>query len=99
MYCAAVPNGRCHWPFQIQTRSPTRAPGTPAPTASMTPAPSLCGMTGPGSGALVVMPLRLFQSDGLTPDVASLTRTSPGPGSGFGNSPIVSTSRAGPRRV
>src|SRR5829696_8651611 len=44
MYVAAVPNGRFHCPFQIQTRSPTRLGSTAGPTRSITPAPSLCGM-------------------------------------------------------
>src|SRR5262245_66235675 len=33
--CAAVPKGRRHWPFQTQTRSPTRAGETPSPTWSL----------------------------------------------------------------
>jgi len=41
----AVPEARFHWPFHTHTRSPSRASSTPAPTWSMTPAPSLCGMT------------------------------------------------------
>ena len=45
MCSAAVPNGRFHWPFQIQTRSPLREAGTPSPTMSISPAPSLCGVT------------------------------------------------------
>ena len=44
MNSAAVPKGRFHWPFQVQTRSPTRLASTPSPTASMMPAPSECGM-------------------------------------------------------
>ncbi len=51
MNCAAVPKGRFHCAFQVHTRSPTRDAGTPSPTASITPAPSLCGITsGQASG-------------------------------------------------
>ena len=95
MYSAAVPKGRFHWPFQIQTRSPARDAGTPLPTASMTPAPSLCGMTR-GQAILRVSPCRFFTSDGFTPEAASLTRTSPAPGCGVSTSPTRSTSRAEP---
>ncbi len=45
MHSAAVPKARRHWPFHTQTRSPMREALTPSPTASITPAPSLCGMT------------------------------------------------------
>jgi len=45
MYSAQVPNGRFHCPFQIHTRSPLREAATPSPTMSISPAPSLCGMT------------------------------------------------------
>ena len=99
MDCAAVPNARFHWPFQSQTRSPIRLAGTPEPTASMSPAPSLCGIT---SGAEIFRPApprRDFQSEGLTPEVRNRTRTSPGPGSGVGCSPTFKTSRAGPCSV
>src|SRR5262249_38780131 len=37
MNSAHVPSGRFHWPFQTHTRSPTRSPGTPDPTFSITP--------------------------------------------------------------
>ncbi len=95
MYSAAVPKARFHWPFQVQTRSPTRPGATPLPTASMIPAASLCGMTR-GNAILRVRPSRAFTSEGLTPDAAILTRTSPGPGEGVSTSPTRSTSRAAP---
>src|SRR5262247_3824070 len=78
---AAVPNARFHCPFQIQTFSPIRDLDTPSPTSSITPAPSLCGMTR-GKAILRVVPWRDFTSDGLTLEAASLTRTSPEPGRG-----------------
>ena len=53
------------------------------------------GMTR-GNAILRVRPSRAFTSDGLTPEVASRTRTSPGPGRGVSISPTCSTSRAGP---
>lgn len=62
-----------------------------------TPAPSLCGMTGPSSSRPGTEPTRFLTSDGLTPLAASCTRTSPGPGRGRSNSPTVSTSRAKPK--
>src|SRR6516162_8191876 len=61
---AAVPKGRRHWPFQTQTRSPTREGETPSPTCSISPAPSLCGMTR-GNAILRVKPARLFTSEGI----------------------------------
>ena len=95
MCSAAVPNARFHWPFQVHTRSPTRAAGTPLPTLSITPAPSLCGMTR-GNAIFRVRPSRDFTSEGLTPEVASRTRTSPGPGSGVATSPRRRTCAAAP---
>jgi hypothetical protein len=92
---AAVPNGRRHWPFQTQTRSPTRAGETPSPTCSISPAPSLCGMTR-GNAILRVKPARLFTSEGLTPETARRTRTSPRPGCGVSTSATRKTSRAVP---
>src|SRR5262249_51995177 len=80
IYSAAVPLGRRHCPFQIQTRWPTRL-ATPGPTLSISPAPSLWGMIS-GADIGAVRPLRDFQSDGFTPEVFRCTRTSPGPGSG-----------------
>src|SRR5689334_9771081 len=72
-----------------------REAGTLRPAAAMMPAPSLCGTTfAPPSGR----PARLFTSEGLTPETLSLTRTSPGPGSGVGRSPTIKTSRAAPLR-
>jgi len=100
IHCAAVPKGRFHWPFQIHTRSPMRRSDTPGPTASMVPAPSLCGITsGQARGGRPGPPLRVLKSEGLTPEVRSRTRTSPGPGWGVGCSPTVNTSLAGPCRV
>ena len=66
MYSAAVPNARFHWPFQVQTRSPSRLAATPLPTASMIPAASLWGMTR-GNAILRVRPSRALTSEGLTP--------------------------------
>ena len=66
---------RFHWPFQIQTRSPMRARSTPSPTASTTPAPSLCGMTR-GNTLGRLRPSLVFQSEGFTPEVARRTSTS-----------------------
>jgi hypothetical protein len=99
MHCAAVPNGRCHWPFQIHTRSPTRDAATPTPTASITPAPSLCGTICGNAGVLLRRPRRDFTSLGFTPDHCSFTRTSPAPGSGVGRSTHFNTSAAGPVSV
>src|SRR5262249_35150620 len=48
IYSAAVPKARFHCPFQTQTRSPMRDFDTPSPTSSITPAPSLCGITREG---------------------------------------------------
>jgi hypothetical protein len=91
----AVPIGRCHCAFHSQTRWPMRSGGTPSPTASMTPAPSLCGtMSSAFSGRF----RRDFTSDGLTPEVCINTRTSPGSGIGVGSSPTSRTSWAGPLR-
>src|SRR5262249_24095417 len=94
MNCAHVPSGRFHWPFQTQTRWPTRPPGTPDPTSSMTPAPSLWGMI---RGASIGRdPARALTPGGLRPEVLSPTRAWPGPGSAAGISPTTKTSRAGP---
>jgi hypothetical protein len=49
-------------------------------------------------GQLSGRPRRLFTSEGFTPDVVTLTRTSPGPGSGVSIWPTVSTARALPLR-
>jgi hypothetical protein len=62
----------------------------------MMPAPSLWG-TMRGNG-MTLAPARDFTSEGFTPDYDSLTRTSPGPGAGVGNSSNVKTSLAGPGR-
>src|SRR6516225_8392616 len=75
IYSAAVPCGRRHCPFQIQTRSPMRLV-TPGPTLSISPAPSLWGMiSGVDIGA--VRPLRDFQSDGFAPEVFRLRAPRP----------------------
>jgi len=92
---AAVPKARRHCPFQTHTRSPTRAGETASPTASISPAPSLCGMTR-GKAILRVNPARLLTSEGLTPEVRSRTRTSPRPGCGVSTSATRNTSRADP---
>ena len=65
---------------------------TPAPTASMIPAPSLCGMT----SGYAAPDLRVFTSDGLTPEAYTRTNTSFGNGVGTGLSTIRNTSDAGP---
>jgi hypothetical protein len=96
MYVAAVPKGRFHCPFQIQTRSPTRLGSTPGPTRSTTPAPSLCGII--RSATMGREPDRVFQSEGFTPEACTRMRTSPAPGTGSGMSPHCRTSRAGPLR-
>src|SRR4051812_32625982 len=64
----------------------------------MKPAPSLCGIT---SGNGIPPPSqspRFLVSPALMPDMATRTRTSPGPGSAASISPTVNTSAAGPRR-
>src|SRR5262249_17120325 len=95
MNCAHVPSGRFHWPFQTQTRWPTRSPGTPDPTFSMTPPPSLWGIMRDAS--IGRDPPRALTSEGLTPEVLSPTRTWRGPAAwGPGVSPTTRTSRAGP---
>ena len=96
MYCAQVPMGRCHWPFHSHTRSPTREPGTPSPTASITPAPSLCGTI---SGSLTGRARRDLTSEGFTPELARRTSTSPACGLGVGKSPTCNTSWASPLRL
>ena len=72
-----------------------REAATPSPTWSMTPAPSLCGITR-GQAILRLLPWRDLTSEGLTPEAASLTRTSPGPACGVATSPTRNTSRADP---
>ena len=65
------------------------------PTQSISPAPSLCGMTR-GKAILRVSPARLLTSEGLTPEVARRTRTSPRSGCGVSSSATRSTLRAAP---
>ena len=91
-----MPNGRLHCAFHSQTRSPTRLADTSGPTASISPAPSLCGMMRVNAMVRPVLPLRPFTSDGLMPDARTRTRTSPAPGEGVGTSATRNTSRAGP---
>ena len=62
---------------------------------SISPAPSLCGITR-GKAILRVRPSRDLTSEGLTPEALSLTRTSPAPGRGVSTSATDNTSRAGP---
>src|SRR5207237_7944241 len=99
MYSGAGPPARFHCPLKIHTRRPTHPLPMSLPTASMTPAPSLWGITrgygivGPDT------PARALTSDGLTPENATRTRSSPGAGEGVGNSPTCRTSLAGPFAV
>src|SRR5437764_14970124 len=99
MYSAALPAARSHWTLKIHTRRPIHPLPMSLPTASMRPAPSLWGITrgygivGPDT------PARALTSDGLTPENATRTRTSPGAGEGVGNSPTCRTSLAGPFAV
>ena len=54
MYSAAVPNARpLRWPLNSQTRWPRSNRVTPAPTCSISPAPSLFGITRSNSIALI----------------------------------------------
>ena len=59
VHSAAVPHRRPAAASQSQTRWPTRAGSTPSPTASITPAPSWCGIWNPSMGRGVA-PLRLL---------------------------------------
>ena len=59
VHSAAVPHRRPDAAIQVQTRWPTRAGSTPSPTASITPAPSWCGIWNPSMGRGVA-PLRLL---------------------------------------
>ena len=68
VYSAAVPC-MCSFILCTHTRSPTRDRGTPAPTASITPAPSPCGIIRLTRSLTVSHPDRLLTSAGLTPDV------------------------------
>lgn len=90
---AAVPEARLHCPFQSQTRWPSRLAGTPSPTASITPAPSLCGMT---HGVVSGRRIRLLTSDGLTAETWTRTLTSPATGIGSVRSLTTKTSFASP---
>ncbi len=76
---------RCRTPGRTGRRTPTPAgrPGprsTPSPTASIVPAPSLCGMTRGNGIAEPSQPPRFLVSPGLTAERVRRTRTSPGTG-------------------
>ncbi len=88
VYSAAVPQPRWRAAISTQTRSPTRLGLMPGPTASIVPAPSWLGTRNAPSAA--VERLRVFQSVGLTPETATLTRTSPAPGAGASTSRTLS---------
>ena len=89
----AVPSDRRQAASHSHTRSPTRLDSTPGPTATIVPAPSWLGtVSGDRVGSPGRLPLRTFQSVGLTPDTATRTTTSPGPGSGSGRSTTRNTS-------
>src|SRR5258708_38356572 len=73
-----------------------RDDGTWSPTSSITPAPSLWGMTrGKGIPTPKVF-WRFFTSPGLTPETATLMRTSLGRGTGVVISPTMRTSDGEP---
>src|SRR5438034_265829 len=76
-YCAAVPSGRPQAVFHSHTRAPSKAGSTPSPTWSTVPAPSLCGTMRAKGRIFVRSPARVFTSDGLTPEQAMRTPTSP----------------------
>ena len=95
VYSAAVPHRLRCAASHTHTRSPTRAGSTSAPTASIAPAPSWCGIWNPSIGRAVVPP-RALKSVGFTPEACTRTSTSPGPGSGRPTSSTRSTSRAAP---
>ncbi len=80
------------------TRRPARAGSAPEPTASMTPAPSLCDTIPPNAIGEPSQDCRFFTSPGFAPDMVRRTRISPGPGSAAGSSPTCSTPAAGPCR-
>jgi hypothetical protein len=61
----------------------------------MIPAPSLWGTT---RFEVSGFDLRDLTSEGFTPEVTTLTNTSPAPGLGLANSPTISTSFAVPFR-
>src|SRR5262249_881479 len=71
---------------------------TPLPTASITPAPSLWGMTRGNGIPTTKVSWRFFTSPGLIPEAATRMRTSPGPGSGVAISPTTRTLAGGPCR-
>ena len=63
---------------------------TPSPTASITPAPSLFGITRPPSSRLGNEPARFFNVRRVHATCACRrTRTSPGPATGVSSSPIL----------
>ncbi len=89
----AVPSDRCQAASHSHTRSPIRPAATPGPTATIVPAPSWLGtVSGDRVGSPGRLPLRTFQSVGLTPDTSTRTSTSPGPGAGAARSTRRSTS-------
>jgi hypothetical protein len=83
--------------LQIHTRWPSRRLPSSSPASTTSPAPSQWGtMRRPGQAAFR-QPARRFTSDGLTPEAAIRTSTSPWRGFGLGISPNVKTS-GGPKR-
>jgi hypothetical protein len=73
------------------TRSPTRSPVTPWPTASTTPAASMPGVSG-SFGLTTYSPCRNRTSAKFTPIAWTLTSTMPGRTSGFATSESARTS-------
>ena len=98
VYSAAVPPARPRCASYTQTRSPTRAGSTPAPTRSITPAPSWCGTIRGNAIGCDGPPPRPLVSEGFTALACTRTRTCPGAGCGSGSSPTCSTSAAAPCR-
>ena len=75
MYSAAVPSGRSRYPSEpIASANPIGNPRTDSDNVAGT---VTVGNDERGYEAAAGVPRRAFQSDGLTPDVRSLTRTSP----------------------
>lgn len=88
---AVPPAGRCQAAWYTHTRWPIRAGSTPAPTAEITPAPSWFGVCSTPVVMVRLLPARVFQSVGFTPDTRMATTTSPAAGSGTGRSTSRST--------